>query len=97
MIEAKLIDELREIVGDDNVLTSPAELLCYSYDSTVLQHLPEIVVLPRTAAEVAAVVKLASRDIRRADCIPIHYRPVKRRMILAAAHRRRQRAIQCRF
>jgi glycolate oxidase len=61
MIEAKLIDELNEIVGDDNVFTSPEELLCYSYDSTVLQHLPEIVVLPRTAAEVAAVVKLAIR------------------------------------
>ncbi len=62
MIEPRLIDELKEIVGEQNVLTSPEELLCYSYDSTVLQHLPEIVVLPRTAAEVAAVVKLASRD-----------------------------------
>ncbi len=61
MIEAKLIDELNEIVGDDNVFTSPEELLCYSYDSTVLQHLPEIVVLPRTAREVAGVVKLAIR------------------------------------
>ena len=61
MIEAKLIDELNEIVGDDNVFTSPEELLCYSYDSTVLQHLPEIVVLPRTATEVAGVVKLAIR------------------------------------
>ena len=62
MIETRMIDELKEIVGEENVFTSPEELLCYSYDSTVLQHLPEIVVLPRTAAEVAAVVKLASRD-----------------------------------
>ena len=62
MIEPRMIDELKEIVGEENVFTSPEELLCYSYDSTVLQHLPEIVVLPRTAAEVAAVVKLASRD-----------------------------------
>jgi glycolate oxidase len=62
MIEAKLIDELKDIVGEGNVLTTPEELLCYSYDSTVLQHLPEIVVLPRTTSEVAATVKLAHRE-----------------------------------
>jgi glycolate oxidase len=62
MIEAKLIDELKDIVGEENVLTTPEELLCYSYDSTVLQHLPEIVVLPRTTSEVAATVKLAHRE-----------------------------------
>jgi glycolate oxidase len=62
MIEAALVDELRGISGDENVLTSPEELLCYSYDSTVLQHLPEVVVLPRTTDEVAATVALASRE-----------------------------------
>ena len=62
MIEAKLLDELRDIVGEENVLTTPEELLCYSYDSTVLQHLPEIVVLPRTTAEVIATVKVAHRE-----------------------------------
>jgi glycolate oxidase len=62
MIEATLVDELKEILGDDNVLTTPEELLCYSYDSTVLQHLPDVVILPRTSAEVAAAVKLAHRE-----------------------------------
>jgi glycolate oxidase len=62
MIQAKLVEELKRIVGEENVLTSPEELLCYSYDSTVLQHLPEVVVLPRTTEEVAATVALASRE-----------------------------------
>jgi glycolate oxidase len=62
MVEAKLVEELKGIVGEENVLTSPEELLCYSYDSTVLQHLPEVVVLPRTTQEVAATVALASRE-----------------------------------
>jgi glycolate oxidase len=62
MIEATLVEELKGIAGDENVLTSPEELLCYSYDSTVLQHLPEVVVLPRTTEEVAATVALASRE-----------------------------------
>jgi len=62
MIEANLLEELRDIAGEENVLTSPEELLCYSYDSTVLQHLPEVVVLPRTTQEVAATVALANRE-----------------------------------
>jgi glycolate oxidase len=62
MIEAKLVEELKGIAGDENVLTSPEELLCYSYDSTVLQHLPEVVVLPRTTQEVASTVALANRE-----------------------------------
>jgi glycolate oxidase len=62
MIAPKLVDELKEIVGDENVLTTPEELLCYSYDGTVLQHMPQIVALPRTTAEVAATVKLAHRE-----------------------------------
>src|SRR4030042_1191706 len=62
MIEFALVEELKAIAGDENVLTSPEELLCYSYDGTVLQHLPEIVVLPRTTEEVAATVRLAHRE-----------------------------------
>jgi glycolate oxidase len=62
MIEPRLVEELKEIVGDENVLTTPEELLCYSYDGTVLQHTPHIVLLPRTAAEVAATVKVAHRE-----------------------------------
>jgi glycolate oxidase len=59
MIEPALVEQLKAIAGEENVLTSPEELLCYSYDGTVLEHLPELVVLPRTTAEVASTVKLA--------------------------------------
>jgi glycolate oxidase len=62
MIQSALVAELKSIVGDENVLTSPEELLCYSYDSTVLQHLPQLVVLPRTTEEVAATVGSAKRE-----------------------------------
>lgn len=62
MVNPELVEELEALVGEENVLTSPEELLCYSYDSTVLQHLPEIVVLPKSTEEVAATVKLANRE-----------------------------------
>jgi glycolate oxidase len=61
-MEARLVKELEDIVGEENVLTSPEDLLCYSYDSTVLEHLPDVVVLPNSSDEVAATVKLANRE-----------------------------------
>ncbi len=61
-METKLVKELEDIVGEENVLTTPEDLLCYSYDSTVLEHLPEVVVLPEATDEVAATVKLANRE-----------------------------------
>ncbi len=62
MLEQKLVEELKDIIGEEDVLTSPEDLLCYSYDSTVLEHLPEIVVLPKSTDEVVATVKLANRE-----------------------------------
>jgi glycolate oxidase len=61
-MKAKLVKQLKGIIGGQNVLTSPEDLLCYSYDSTVLEHLPELVVLPGKTAEVAATVKLANQQ-----------------------------------
>ncbi|GKT07203.1 FAD-binding oxidoreductase [Desulforhabdus sp. TSK] len=56
-----ILDFVR-IAGKENVLTSPEERCCYSYDASKLKALPDCVVLPGTAEEVAALVKLANRD-----------------------------------
>ncbi len=62
MVDEQVVAELKALAGEENVLTSPEELLCYSYDSTVLQHLPEVAVLPQSTGEVAAIVRLANRE-----------------------------------
>jgi len=55
-----LIDELTQILGQGQVLTEREDLIPYSFDGTAaLRELPRAVVFPRSAAEVAAVVKLA--------------------------------------
>lgn len=56
-----ILDFVR-IVGKENVLTTLEERCCYSYDASKLKALPDCVVLPGTAEEVAALVKLANRD-----------------------------------
>src|SRR5688572_7322298 len=54
------LDELRALLGDDGVLASHAARFTYEADALTLErHLPDVVVLPRTTDEVAAVVRWA--------------------------------------
>lgn len=56
-----LAQELARVVPPNRVAWTPEELLVYSYDGTWLDSPPSAVVSPRTAAEVAAVLRLAER------------------------------------
>src|SRR5210317_261150 len=62
MIDKKTIDELVRILGKDNVLTSKAERICYSYDATQQSFLPEVVLQPGSAEEISLIMKLANRE-----------------------------------
>jgi glycolate oxidase len=64
MMKSEHIDRLRQLVaGKDNVLTSKESLTTYSYDATQLwTHMPEVVVLPASTEEIAAVLKFANEN-----------------------------------
>jgi len=62
MLESRIITELKTIVGAANVSTEHADLICYSYDATQQQFLPEVVVHPGSTEEISAVMKLANRE-----------------------------------
>ncbi len=56
-----MVDALCAIVGAANVVTGDQELLVYECDAyTIEKSLPNVVVLPRTTAEVAAVAKVCT-------------------------------------
>ena len=60
-MESSLINALQNIVGTANVMTSPEDLFCYSYDATPgFRHMPEAVVVPANTAEVSKVMALAN-------------------------------------
>lgn len=61
-MNATLIQELKQIVGPEYVLDSPQALLCYSYDATFHAGRPEAVVLPDSTDQVAAIMRLATRE-----------------------------------
>ncbi|MCW2700978.1 MAG: glcD [Blastococcus sp.] len=57
------VDELRTVLGADNVLTDPDVTAAYARDQAMLAPagLPAAVVLPRSTAEVVAVMQVAAR------------------------------------
>jgi glycolate oxidase len=56
-----LARQLEKVLPADRIAASKAERLCYAYDATRLHHLPDAVVFPAAAAEVAAVLAFANR------------------------------------
>src|SRR2546422_11588938 len=58
-----LIDELRQIVGDENVLSEPDELLVYECDGLPQhKHPPRAVVFPESTEQISDVLKLLAHE-----------------------------------
>jgi glycolate oxidase subunit GlcD len=55
-----IIDELRAILGHGRVTDDPAELYCYSFDSSYVRGNADYVVRPHTTEEVSRIVKVAA-------------------------------------
>ncbi|MGC9334247.1 MAG: FAD-binding oxidoreductase, partial [Anaerolineae bacterium] len=62
MLKDQALDELRSIVGDEHLMTSPEALICYSYDGTFYDSLPEAVVNPASTGEIAQILALCNRE-----------------------------------
>lgn len=61
MMDSAIIEQLQQAIGAEKVLSSPVDLIAYSFDGTFEQHLPDVAVLPETNEEVSAVVRIASQ------------------------------------
>lgn len=60
-MDSRIIDEIRKIVGKENVIDSLEERKCYSYDARTDGIVPELIVFPSSAQEVSGILKLANR------------------------------------
>ncbi len=62
-LSPSILAELAAIVGPQDLLTSPEDLLVYSFDGTAaLNQLPGCVVFVTSTAEVSAILRLANRE-----------------------------------
>ncbi len=65
VVTPQIVDELSSILGTRNVFADRERMEAYSHDETSAEewgHMPEVVVLPTSTEEVAAVVRLANRE-----------------------------------
>jgi glycolate oxidase len=63
MLSQALVARLGAVVGADGVIDRPESLLVYECDGYTLERaVPEVVVLPRSPAEVAAVLRVLAAD-----------------------------------
>jgi glycolate dehydrogenase FAD-linked subunit len=62
MLSADVIEQLKSIVGAEQVATDRQDLICYGYDATQMEFLPDAVVHPGSPEEVSAVLRLANAE-----------------------------------
>ncbi|MDF2545978.1 MAG: linked oxidase domain protein [Anaerosolibacter sp.] len=65
-VTIEIVEELKGIVGAKNVFSDEEKMEAYSHDETNAEeygHMPEVVVTPSTAEEIAQIVKLANREL----------------------------------
>jgi len=55
-----LSKRLRKLLGDENVLDRPEDLMLYEYDGGLAKGTPELVVFPKTTEDVIAIVRAAN-------------------------------------
>jgi glycolate oxidase len=63
MIEKKVLQSLKGIVGKDNVYTDKTDKITHSYDATQKSYLPDVVVYAECAAQVSEIVKIANTHV----------------------------------
>lgn len=62
MHRPSVVRHLERIVGPENVLTAPEDLVAYSYDATRLEALPWAVVRPGSSHQISDIVLLANKE-----------------------------------
>jgi len=61
-LKKEIVNQLKEIVGAENVIDNGTDLFCYSYDGSFFQgpaNAPGVVILPDSTQEVSDIAKLA--------------------------------------
>ena len=65
MLPPGFLERVAHVVGPRGYLDRPEDLSLYEYDGGVDKHRPDVVVFPRSTAEVSALMKLAANSTSR--------------------------------
>jgi glycolate oxidase len=59
-LSTEVIQKIQKIVGKDHMSLAREDLLCYAYDATGNERLPDVVVFPTNPQEISDILKLAN-------------------------------------
>ncbi|HAS17399.1 MAG TPA: glycolate oxidase subunit GlcD, partial [Nitrospiraceae bacterium] len=62
MLPRHVVDNLQNVLGKGSVITDREALLCYSYDATRMERIPDIIVKPVTPDEVVSILNIANHE-----------------------------------
>ena len=62
-MDEELVKRIKEIIGDKNVTSDPAELYVYGSDASVHQNLPTIVARPDTTEQIQKIMEYANNEL----------------------------------
>ncbi len=62
VISPSIIDRLRSELGNDAVITDKEHMICYSYDATRIERLPDALLMPKSREEVASILGIANSE-----------------------------------
>lgn len=62
MLPGHVVDNLQNVLGKGSVIADREALLCYSYDATRMERIPDIIVKPRTPDEVVSILNIANHE-----------------------------------
>ena len=62
MLDETILSELRAVVGEDYLLTSPEARVCYSFDGTFQEALPDAIASPLTTEQVSEILRICNRE-----------------------------------
>jgi len=62
MIDKKHIENLKKIVGDENIKVDKAHLRAYSYDATKEHYYPDAVIFPRNEKDVSEILRYCNNE-----------------------------------
>jgi glycolate oxidase len=54
------IKYLKEIAGEEKVINDPEDKICFGYDSTRLEYLPDVIVKVKDSQQISSILKLAN-------------------------------------
>ncbi len=62
MISKDIIRSFEDIAGTEAVHHEKEALLCYSYDATQIEHLPDLVIRPSSDDQISMILKIANKE-----------------------------------